>query len=85
MVFGFVVGIALWIESPAALILLKAYFGIVIAIIVATVIRNFAAGIPVEIIASRLAWFIQTMIYLVVWIAYFHSSQRVKATFGRNL
>src|SRR5436309_314423 len=32
VVFGVVVGVALWIESQAALILLKAYFAIVIAI-----------------------------------------------------
>ncbi len=86
VVFGVVVGIALWIERPAALILLKAYFLIVMSIMIATMVRFFAVGVPIEIIAgTHLSWFIRNAIYLFLWGLYFHSSQRVKATFGRNL
>src|ERR1700694_3131081 len=86
VVFGLVTGIALWTERQSALTLVKVYFAFAIAVALFIAVPMFARGFRSEILHSkRFTWCIQIIGSVVLWSAYFHSSKRVKYTFGRNL
>jgi hypothetical protein len=83
MAFSLVVGIAVWQVSPSAIPLVRAYF---IALAMWELLRIsyvvVTAGSSMDL---QMALRIRTLIWVVVWAAYFQKSQRVRATFGRNL
>jgi len=84
IVFSVVVGVSVWRVSPDAIPLLRAYF--------ATIVIWEALRISTVVIVMHNSSFdlsmnyrVRTLVWSIVWAAYFHRSQRVRATFGRNL
>ena len=81
--FGVVVAIFIWRVRPLVFPLLWIYFGIVALIAVLGII-GFALTVdqsePRDLVVP-----VRSLIYVVIWVLYFRSSQRVRATFGRNL
>jgi hypothetical protein len=84
IVFSMIVGVSVWRVSPDAIPLLRAYFVTFViweALRISTVVivmHNSTFDLP-------MMYRIRTLIWCLVWGAYFHRSQRVRATFGRNL
>jgi Protein of unknown function (DUF2569) len=81
-VFGIVVGIFVWNVRPVAFTLLWTYFALVVVLAILGII-GFAAeeqSRPQDLMVS-----VRSLVYVVIWFAYFHSSERVRATFGRNM
>jgi len=82
-VYGLVVGIFLWNVRPEAFRLLWIYFALVVLLGVLGII-GFATA-PGEVKSEGLIQSIRSIIYALIWYAYFHNSVRVRSTFGRNL
>jgi hypothetical protein len=89
MVFGIVVGVFLWTGNRAALVLLRVYF-VISALLLAWSIYNVGtfmlryhamSGILMSWTRSQAPY----VLFLVLGIAYFAMSERVRATFGENL
>jgi hypothetical protein len=80
---GVVVGILLWNIRPVAFTLLWIYFGIIALFSVLGIVgfvMNAEQTAPQDLIVS-----IRALIYVLAWFWYFKKSERVRATFGRNL
>lgn len=80
--FGIAVGIFLWNVRPVAFTLLWIYFGFVALMAVLGII-GFAVleqKRPEDLTVS-----VRALIYVTIWFLYFRKSERVRATFGRNL
>jgi hypothetical protein len=90
-IFGIVVGVSLWMESRSALMLLRIYFVIAIALMAwsilsfATFMVRYAGGFSSSLLASWLTSLFPYALFLVLGIAYFVKSERVRATYGENL
>lgn len=81
--FGMIVGVFVWNKRPVAFTLLWIYFGIVAAFAVLGLIGTVTTA---EQGADRgLMLSIRSLVYGFVWFLYFRRSERVRATFGRNL
>jgi len=80
--FGIVVGIFVWNVRPVAFTLLWFYFGLVGAFAVLGIIGS---ALDAEEGAKGLVVSIRSLGYVFVWFLYFRRSERVRATFGRNL
>jgi hypothetical protein len=81
--YGVLVGAMLWNVRPRAFLLLWIYFGMT-ALIVALAVFNLATREDGATTQDSILVF-RSIIYSVVWFLYFKRSDRVKATFGRNL
>lgn len=81
--FGVLVGAMLWNVHPRAFVLLWIYFGMTALIIVLAVV-NIATAESVAAVHDVVLVF-RSVIYCLAWFLYFKRSERVKATFGRNL
>ena len=81
--FGALVGAMLWNVHPRAFVLLWIYFGMTALIIVLAVV-NIATAESVTAVHDVVLVF-RSVIYCLAWFLYFKRSERVKATFGRNL
>jgi hypothetical protein len=83
-VFGMVVGITVWTRSAMAIPMLRIYFlvvgGFTLFNLSFLLTRSLEADNEFTIVA-----YVRTLIFVAVWAAYFHKSERVRATFGRNL
>ncbi len=79
---GVATGIVVWNVRPMAFTLLWIYFGLVALLGILGIIGFAMAeqNRPEDLIVS-----IRSLIYVAIWATYFHRSQRVRATFGRNL
>ena len=80
---GVVAGIFLWNVRPVAFTLLWIYFGIVTMFAVLGIIGFAAKPDPAN--PQDLLLTVRSLIYVFVWFLYFRRSERVRATFGRNL
>jgi hypothetical protein len=81
-VLGLVTGIFLWNVRPVAFTLLWIYFGLVALLAVLGIIGFALAELQRP---NDLTMPVRSLIYVAIWASYFHTSKRVKATFGRNL
>jgi hypothetical protein len=83
-VFGIVVGITVWSKSAMAIPMLRIYFlvlgGLALFNLAFLLAASLAADNELTIVAH-----VRTLIFVAVWAAYFHKSERVRATLGRNL
>jgi Protein of unknown function (DUF2569) len=81
--FGLVVGMMVWNVHRHAFVLLWIYFGLTILIfalaIVGVVLADEKADVNEGIRLFR------SLVYTIGWFIYFKQSDRVQATFGRNL
>jgi len=83
--YGVFTGIQLWRARPAALMLLRVYFGLVLLETLFTIGLMFYGTYLMHVsIWSIFAW-IRVAAFLVGWITYFRVSQRVRNTYGSNL
>jgi hypothetical protein len=89
-IFGVVVGINLWSVKESALGLLRAYFVVAIVfgllLLVVNLLDAFAR--PEQSLLEsigRPTLRLLNLAILTAWYAYFHSSRRVKSTYGSNL
>ncbi|HEY3767464.1 MAG TPA: DUF2569 family protein [Candidatus Angelobacter sp.] len=81
--YGVLVGAMLWNVHPRAFLLLWIYFGMT-ALMVALAVFNLATNEEGATAHDSILVF-RSVIYSVAWFLYFKRSERVKATFGRNL
>jgi hypothetical protein len=83
-VFGVLVGANLWSAGRNALEMLKIYFYIgflVKAVLLFQILLKVQpTGMSVAEVSERLI----SIAWTLIWFAYFHTSRRVKATYGRN-
>jgi hypothetical protein len=85
VIYGMVTGIQLWRVRPGALVLLRVYFALVLALTLLTVGLMFYGTYLMHVsLWSVFAW-VRTAAFLGIWVTYFRVSQRVRATYGRNL
>lgn len=84
VIFSVVVGVSVWRVSQDAIPLLRAYFA---SFVIWEALRISTVVIVMHNSSFDLSMMyrIRTLIWAIVWGAYFHRSQRVRATFGRNL
>jgi hypothetical protein len=80
--FGVFVGIMIWIVNASAFMLLWIFFGVSAAFLVLAIIATSLSGIRGVEQMSQLVW---ALAFTIIWFAYFKKSDRVQATFGRNL
>jgi Protein of unknown function (DUF2569) len=81
--FGVLVGAMLWNVHSRAFLLLWIYFAMAALIIVMAVVNLATAEEGVTAHDSILVF--RSIIYCTTWFLYFKRSDRVRATFGRNL
>lgn len=81
--FSLVVGLFVWQASPSALPILRAYFLSVAAIEVLSI--AYLQWTQDHIAVMQIVFRVRTLIWVGIWYAYFYKSERVRATFGRNL
>jgi hypothetical protein len=89
-IFGVVVGINLWSVSERALGLLRGYFAVaaVFGLLLLAVTLFSAFARPEQSLFEALGrpiFRVLKLAILAVWYAYFHSSRRVRSTYGSNL
>jgi hypothetical protein len=90
-VFGIAVGVSLWMESRSALMLLRIYFVVATILVVwsivsfATFVTHYAGALRSGLIVPWITASLPYTLFLVLGIAYFARSERVRATFGANL
>jgi len=79
---GVAVGAFVWNVRPFAFTLLWIYFGLVALLGILGIIGFAMAeqNRPGDLTVS-----IRSLIYVAIWATYFHRSERVRATFDRNL
>ena len=80
--FGLFVGIMVWTVSAHAFLLLWIYFGLSAALQVLAIVASFLAP---EQNPEQMFQLFRGLILTFVWFLYFKKSDRVQATFGRNL
>jgi hypothetical protein len=89
-IFGVVVGINLWSVSKSALGLLRVYFAVAVVFGLMLLAANFldAFARPEQSLLEAIGkplFRVLNLAILAAWYSYFHSSRRVKATYGSNL
>lgn len=84
------VGILVWTRSLRAILLLRIYFIVLAAVGLLGVLSALATlrlsqtG-TTDVILPVLFGNLRLIIFVLIWGAYFHSSERVRANLGRNL
>jgi len=88
VLYGMVVGAALWLARPISLMLLRIYFIIAAGVAVLSVLNVVAAALRMHESLFLMPGFTRTLEYsgiIVLWFAYFRKSARVRNTYGSNL
>lgn len=88
VLYGMVVGAALWLTRPISLMLLRIYFMIAGATAVLSVLNLVSAALRAHKSFFLLPTFTPTFSavgFLLLWFAYFRKSARVRNTYGSNL
>jgi len=82
--FSLLVGVSVWRTMPSAISVVKAYFISFAAWELARITYVVITG-PGQGLDTQMVFRIRALVWITIWAAYFHKSQRVRATFGRNL
>jgi hypothetical protein len=80
--FGIFVGVMVWTVNTSAFMLLWIYFGVSAAFLLLAMVAASLSGIQGAEQMGQLVW---GLAFTIIWFAYFKKSDRVQATFGRNL
>jgi hypothetical protein len=83
--FGLVVGIFVWNVRQVAFTLLWIYFGVIVVYSLLGILGSITLANEGQSEPLAVAYSIRSIVYVVIWFFYFRKSQRVRATFGRNL
>jgi hypothetical protein len=81
--FGMLVGFMVWTVSPRSFVLLWIYFGITAALLmlgIVSTLTNTEAEPSQEVF-----YMFRALVSTIIWFLYFKKSDRVQATFGRNM
>jgi hypothetical protein len=81
--FGVFVGTVVWNVHPRTFLLLWIYFGVTALLLGLAIVDFILAEEPVDMQIVTVTF--RGLMYTVVWFLYFKQSDRVQATFGRNL
>ncbi len=81
--FGVIVGIMVWNVNPRAFLLLWIYFGLTALLLVLGIAGSFVSTEEQD--PREMVQLVRALISTVIWFLYFKKSDRVQATFGRNL
>jgi hypothetical protein len=81
--FGVIIGIMVWNVHPRAFLLLWIYFGLMALLLVLGIVGSFISS--EEQNPSEIMQLFRGLISTIIWFLYFKKSDRVQATFGRNL
>ena len=91
MAYGIAVGISLWAASRAAIMLLRIYFIVSVALMAWSIVSfsalmmRYSGGLHAPTLISWLMAVLPYTLFLVLGIVYFAKSERVRATYGENL
>jgi hypothetical protein len=94
VLFGVFVAICLWSRSGYALKLLRIYFSVAIGVALLCMIMSVVVAVTdpyvgqtedMEGFVFQLIGYLLSLATLGLWVGYFHTSKRVKATYGSNL
>ena len=88
LLYGMVVGAALWLKQPVSLMLLRIYFIIAAAMAVLSVLNLVSAALRAHESLFLMPGFTPTFWsvgIILLWFAYFRKSARVRNTYGSNL
>ncbi len=88
VLYGIVVGGALWLKQPVSLMLLRIYFIIAAATAVLSVLNLIATALRMHVSLFLMPNFTPALEYvgiILLWFAYFRKSVRVRNTYGSNL
>ena len=88
VLYGMVVGAALWLERPISLMLLRIYFIITGAAAVLGVLNVVAAALGTNeslFLMPRFAGTFGAVGITLLWFGYFRKSARVRNTYGSNI
>ena len=88
LLYGIVVGAALWVARPISLMLLRIYFIIAAATAVLGVLNLVAAALRLHESLFLVPGFTGAIEYvgiILLWFAYFRKSVRVRNTYGSNI
>jgi hypothetical protein len=88
VLYGMVVGAALWLARPISLMLLRIYFIIAAGVAVLGVLNVVATALRMHESLFLLPGFTGALEYsgiIVLWFAYFRKSVRVRNTYGSNI
>jgi hypothetical protein len=80
--FGVFVGIMIWTVNASAFMLLWIFFSVSAVLLILAIIATSLSGIRGVEHMGQLVW---ALAFTIIWFAYFKKSDRVQATFGRNL
>jgi hypothetical protein len=83
-IFGLVVGFSVWTKSSLAISMLRVYFLVLGGLALLNVSFLLAVRLHAADEFTVLAH-VRTLIFVAIWAAYFHTSERVRGTLGRNL
>jgi hypothetical protein len=88
VLYGVVVGGALWLERPISIMLLRIYFIITGATAVLGVLNVVAAAFETHeslFLMPRFSGTLWAVAITVLWFAYFRKSVRIRNTYGSNI
>jgi len=88
LLYGMVVGAALWLKQPVSLMLLRIYFIIAAATAVLGVLNLIATTLRMHeslFLMPAFTGAIEHVGIILLWFAYFRKSARVRNTYGSNL
>jgi hypothetical protein len=88
VLYGMVVGAALWLKQPISLMLLRIYFIIAAATAVLGVLNLIATALRGHVSLFLIPGFTPVLAssgFILLWFAYFRKSARVRNTYGSNL
>jgi len=88
VLYGIVVGGALWLKQPISLMLLRIYFIIAAGVAVLAVLNLIATALRMHESLFLTRGFTGALEYvgiMLLWFAYFRKSARVRNTYGSNL
>ena len=80
---GAVTGVMMWSVHPRAFVFLWIYFGLTVGLQLLGIVSIFLANQGPD--NEPMFPFIRGFISILIWFLYFKQSDRVQATFGRNL
>jgi len=80
--FGVVVGVMVWTVNASAFVLLWIYFALSAGLLLLAIAAVAMSDSPNPQLPVQLFF---TLIFTILWFFYFQKSDRVQATFGKNL
>ena len=87
LLYGGVVGLFLWMKSPVAITMLRIFFIMIGTYSLLLILQSvsLAAERHTTPVGTGFNSIVLPVCIAIAWFAYFHTSQRVRNTYGRNV